>query len=284
VFRDYFKRSYRKILPLLYSKKNYKFFLNSTFGSIDKRIKKLSVATNLFSKSISPILIKPPFGARMLIVAPHHDDEIIGPGGAALAHVKCGGLLQIVVVNDGTGHEKLLGLNPEQLTILRESESKKVASKIGASSPIFLKYNSTAGPNIAKIANDLKEIINDYKPNSIFVPFILDNDSDHYNCALSLSTAIDNTKHSSIIYGYEVWGLCIANVAVAIDEVIDYKCELINMYSSQIQHIDYAHSVRGLAMYHSLLFGWKQTRFVENFFELPSWEYVQFLKKFNGEL
>lgn len=282
MLREYAKRFYNIVMPYLYAKRNYKFFLRSTLNAIDDRARKFAIAANAFSKAIVPILVKPPFGDRMLIIAPHQDDEMIGPGGAALLQVMHGGRLRIVIVQDGSGPEGALGVSREDLIVIREKESNEVARRLGAPPPEFLRYSSTGGSNTMNIAKDLSKVISDYRPDTIFTPFLLDNDIDHHNCSLALSSALEMSRHTALIYGYEVWGLCIANVAVSIDAVIDRKCDLINLYSSQVKNNDYAHCTRGLSMYHSLQFGGRRTRYVERFFEIPALEYVQLSKKLSA--
>src|SRR4051812_14736081 len=40
---------------------------------------------------------------RILVVAPHMDDEVIGPGGTIVRHVRAGSTVAVVFASDGSG-------------------------------------------------------------------------------------------------------------------------------------------------------------------------------------
>jgi len=84
MFRNYLKRAYRTIVPFIYSKTDYKLFLQRSFIELDDRLRSLTFTTDILSDIVKPIPIEAPFGNSMLVVAPRQDDEIIGCGGAML--------------------------------------------------------------------------------------------------------------------------------------------------------------------------------------------------------
>ena len=69
--------------------------------------------------------------------------------------------------------------------------------------------------------------------------------------------------------GYEVWGLCIPNVVLVIDDVIAEKTKMLSCFVHANAAIDYTHSTVGLNMFHSRMLGAGQSRYVERFFEIP---------------
>lgn len=282
MLRDYLRRLYRVALPYLYAKKNYKFFLGSSFTELDLKAQRVVNATNLHSRIWNPIRVRPPFGKKALVVAPHQDDEAIGCGGSVLAHVDAGGEVKVVIVHEGSGDAEALGRTKEEMRDLREGESASCASLAGLGSPTFLRCPALDQAGIDYSAGRLREIIAEYRPDVIFSPSVFDHHQDHVNTSIALADALEGNSSKIEVYSYEIWGLTIPNVAVFIDDYINLKDEMIGCFKSQTNSNDYAHAFRGLAMYHSLQFGARDTKYVERFFVQPREEFVEYIKKVTG--
>ena len=81
--------------------------------------------TDWFRDRAEPQLSSGPDGRRLLVFAPHPDDEIIGCGGVLLNAVKIGCEIQVVYVTDGIS-PKLHGTERLQRISRRYAEAKKV--------------------------------------------------------------------------------------------------------------------------------------------------------------
>jgi len=81
------------------------------------------------------------------------------------------------------------------------------------------------------------------------------------------------------VLGYEVWGLCVPNVLVVIDDVIEDKMRMLSCFTFANGALDYVHSTRGLNMYHSRMLGAGQCRYAERFFEIPRQEYIELIER-----
>ncbi len=283
MFRDYFRKAYRTLIPFIYSKSNYKMFLKSTLFELDDKIREIVFATDILSGIIKPIHIKAPFGKSALVVAPHQDDEIIGCGGSMLLHLKAGGKLHIVYVYDGGDEYREDGYHSrDSLVQIRENEANKVASKLGMKQPTFLRFE-TLKNNIDKAADDLKREIISSNADIIFAPFMLDYNFEHRMTNYALAEALSGLNIKPKIFGYEVWGLCIPNVIVNIDNVITIKQNLLSIYESQISGTDYVNCTIGLNMYHSRSFGAGECKYAERFFEIPGDEFVEIVTKLKNQ-
>ena len=70
----------------------------------------------------------------VLVVAPHMDDEVIGPGGTLRRHVEAGAAVTVVFLTDG----RLGGYDDGTLLQRRKEESRRAAELLGFGELIFL--------------------------------------------------------------------------------------------------------------------------------------------------
>ncbi len=84
-----------------------------------------------------PLTPSPPHPTRVLIVAPHPDDETIGAGGAAALHVRAGDEVTVVVVSDGRG-SRALGLGPVEMVARRRAEMAAAMAALGVERWVWL--------------------------------------------------------------------------------------------------------------------------------------------------
>jgi LmbE family N-acetylglucosaminyl deacetylase len=281
MIRPYLRRLYRVAIPLLSGRKQFKLFLNATLGDVDRRMLALASVTDYFAGFVRPVPIKAPFGKSMLILAPHQDDEAIGCGGALILQLRTGNAASIVLLQDGAdGHEEL-GMSRQAMTEMRNEESRRAAAvvgMVGMDTPLFLGYARLA-ESVPRASEQVRAIIRERKTDAVFVPFVLDAHPDHRSANYILAEALKGIDWNVRVFGYEVWGLCIPNVLVVIDEAMDDKMRMLACFTWANSAIDYAHSTKGLNMYHSRMLGAGECRFAERFFELPRKEYIELVER-----
>lgn len=276
--REYLRRAYRTVLHFLYARTGFKLFLKTTIENYDLRLLQLASLTDYFSNFVRAIPIQPPFGNSMLVVAPHQDDEAIGCGGALALQVRAQRPAFIVLMQDGAeGHEEL-GMTRQDLVALRNEESRRAAALLGIEPPRFLGHaNLTA--NSSQAAEELREIIFDRKVDAIFAPFLLDGHPDHRTTCYIVADALKSIDWNVRVFGYEVWGLCIPNVIVVIDEVIQQKLDMLTCFEFANKALDYIQSTKGLNMYRSRMLGSGMCKYAECFFEIPRQEYIELAER-----
>ncbi len=274
MIRDYFRQAFRTALRLAYARRNYKLFLNGTFSDLTKDARACLCSLDLFSHVVRPIEIRAPFGCSMLVIAPHQDDEIIGCGGAMVLQSRAGKAVRTVFVQDGGDEHAQDGMSREQMVGTREAEASLVAGKLGLPAPTFLRHKTMDDSSVGDVAKDLCEVLLAARPDCVFVPFFLDYSPHHQITSYALAEALATANVACGVFNYEVWGLCVPNVVLNIDSVIDVKREVLGYYRSQTAGTDYVNWVTGLNMYHSRAFGAGVCRYAERFFEMPSAEYV----------
>jgi LmbE family N-acetylglucosaminyl deacetylase len=274
MIRNYLRRLYRFLVPLLYSRSRFKLFLAATLGDIQLRMLTLASVTDYFSGFVRPVPVKAPFGKSVVVVAPHQDDEAIGCGGALILQLRSGGDALVVLLQDGGDEHESLGISRQEMSELRNEESRKAAAAIGMQSPRFLNYASLADSS-GEAAAKVKEAILERKADAVFVPFVLDAHPDHRAANYILAEALKDVPWNVRVLGYEVWGLCIPNVMVVIDDAIEDKIRMIRCFELANRAVDYVQSTKGLNMYHSRMLGAGECRYAERFFEIPRAEYIE---------
>ena len=276
--RHYLRRLYRTAIPLLFARRRFKLFMRAAVEDIESRTLALASQADYFSGFVTAIPIRAPFGDSMLVVAPHQDDEAIGCGGVLALQARSGRAASIVILVDGSGEEGTLGITREALVEMRNQESRRCAAVIGLEPPVFLNCHVLADEAPQATAAVL-DMIRRRKVDAIFVPFVLDGHPDHRTANRIVASALRDIPWNVRVFGYEVWGLCIPNVIVVIDEVIEEKLRMISCFDFANKGLDYVSSTKGLNMYHSRMLGAGECQYAERFFEIPRAEYVDLVEK-----
>jgi len=278
MIHNYLRRLYRTALPLLYARSKYKLFQTAALGDIELRMLALASTTDYFSSFVRPIPIRAPFGKSMLVVAPHQDDEAIGCGGALALQVRSGNSAAIVMLHAGSGEEAALGLTAEAIMELRNEESRRCAAVLNLPPPVFLNHHNLAD-EVPQATDEVLRLIREKRVDALFVPFVLDGHPDHRTANRIVAAALQQISWDVRVFGYEVWGLCVPNVMVILDDVMPDKLRMIACFDYANKAIDYVRSTEGLNMFHSRMLGAGECRYAERFFELPREEYIALVEK-----
>jgi hypothetical protein len=145
---------------------------------------------------------------------------------------------------------------------------------LGLDEPRFLNHANLAAES-REAVSELNAMISETRADAIFAPFPLDGHPDHRAANYILADALKSVDWSVRVFGYEVWGLCVPNVIVVIDAVIDRKMTMLACFDFANQAVDYVETTKGLNMYRSRLLGAGMCRYAECFFEIPKQEYVE---------
>src|SRR5262249_16698376 len=92
-----------------------------------------------------PELLEKPAGTRVMVVAPHADDEPLGCGGPRFKHHLAGDRIAAVFMTDGSKGDAFTdGIGGEALIELREREARAAASVLGIDECVFLRNPDAA--------------------------------------------------------------------------------------------------------------------------------------------
>ncbi len=189
---------------------------------------------------------------RIIVFAPHPDDETLGCGGTIAKKVRDGDLVYIVFVTDGrNSHKIVLGIeenpNPEEVKAIRREEGRTVARLLGVQEEnlTFMDYmDGHLDQQIALAAERVRRTVVSIEPDTIFVPHELDLNKDHRATNVIVRSALKEWSPRLELYMYVIWygdkseyaRVMNADNAVEIDisEFLELKRKAIATYRSQV--------------------------------------------------
>jgi|SRR5262245_17416312 len=222
-----------------------------------------------------PVELRAVAKARVLVVAPHMDDEVIAPGGALLLHRQAGSTMGVVFASDSAGDPSQTGTPSE--TAVRKQEAEAAARSIGFELLRFLDYpDGQLSRHEPQIARDLIALLADWHPEVIFCPFPTDHHRDHQATAAAVALALERSDWQGEVWGYEVWSTLWPNVAVDITPVVSQKRTAIECHASQLKGMRYVDATLGLNCYRGLRVG---VAYAEAFYVCRSGEFVKLVHR-----
>lgn len=208
-----------------------------------------------------------PSNKKIVIVAPHPDDEVIGLGGTLLRLLREKCTVEIIYMTSGKLSEKKI----------REQELKNVCTLLNVRFHII---GGVAGDKLFG-SEKIAEVIKNLNPGIIFMPFILDDNADHRKThnqliialkGLSNKNKINNIK----IWSYQIYGPIIVNKVIDISNVINHKKKLIKLYKSQFKSRDWEHYTTGMNAWNSRFLSNRNKVWAECFFVQSMKDYKNF--------
>ena len=181
---------------------------------------------------------------RILAIAPHADDEIIGLGGTLLKHIDKGDDVYICIVTKGV--EPLFSKSfMEQL----RAETLKCHKMLGVKKTFFLEFPSVMLDSVPRheLNGAMMKVFNEVQPDIVYIPHFGDMQKDHALVSEAAMVCVRPKYGYKVIgvYAYETlseteWNIPHAANAfipqryVDITETIQRKLELLQCYKSQV--------------------------------------------------
>lgn len=179
-------------------------------------------------------VIGPPTARRVLVVAPHPDDETIGCGGTLALLADAGAEVVVVVATDG---EATIG-SPHTVAgtaARRRAEATVACELLGLAAPAFLGLpDGGLDDHVDELRRALADARAALDPDLVLSPWPLDRHPDHRRCAAVVGELADDMAE---VWGYEAHVPLTPTRAVDVSSVVDRKRAALA-----------AHETAGLAM------------------------------------
>lgn len=200
---------------------------------------------------------------RVLVLAPHMDDEVVGCGGTLRRHALAGASITVVFLTDGSSSDpRLSGADSRQqsaraeLCARRKRESGEAARILGYDDLVFLDRPDGDLRVDDALVREIASLIDQRRPGVIYYPCLLELHPDHWQASRLLAKVADSglspALAGAICRGYEAWTPLLPNRLVDISEVFEQKMDALRVFASQLQHVDYLRTTSALNTYRSV--------------------------------
>ena len=255
------------------SKRLYKFMITDWTKLTDLEICSKVLDTKRFNRNLQPLEIDCPDAKRIMVIAPHPDDDIIGAGGTLIKAKENGADIHVLYVTNGL---------VEKADMIRK-ETLSVCQQLG-STPHFLNCQTRTIPlDDPDVNKKVSELLNELKPEVIFISFLLDDHDDHRRVNHLLLNVLNGKPLPKCeIWAYQVYSTVIPNVAVNITDQKERKKELIHIWKSVGKFNDLAHYILGVNASNCRYIMTDKPEWVETFFVVPIKEYLELCQPYFG--
>jgi len=200
---------------------------------------------------------------RVLVLAPHPDDEVFGCGGAISQLIAAQADVKTLILTDGlsglssrhdstavpSGDGSAHGVN------IRRRESIQAAHCLGTPKPIFLDRQDGGLMQDADLLTVIMDAIGSFQPDLILAPSIWEMHRDHRAVAQAGLALVSQLPSVANIAMYEVGVPLIPNAFIDISETVAKKSRAMRCFESQNSQQSYAEQIQGLNRFRSYTLG-----------------------------
>lgn len=183
---------------------------------------------------------------RILVIAPHADDEVLGCGGAIQRHVAEGDRVSVLIVSN-----RVLN-HVEDPTYIAETKTiaRDVARLLGIDDVRFGELrDEQLDQRLIDVIIPIEDAVQRAQPDVVYVPNGDDSDQDHRAVAAACRVAC---RSVDAVLAYEVPGPTRhfrPNYYVAIDAFLERKIAAMQMYEGELRPYPHPRSPEGLRIH-----------------------------------
>jgi LmbE family N-acetylglucosaminyl deacetylase len=188
---------------------------------------------------------------RVLVIAAHPDDEVLGCGGTIALHVKAGDHVTTVIVCEG------VSLRYSQGACTLPSDARRAATTLGTQDIRLLDFPDQRLDSIplTDVIFKLETIIREVKPHLVYCQYGGDINRDHELLFKALLVATRPTEEAiEAIYSFDTassteWAYprsFVPDTWVDISETLDIKLAAMACYTTETRNYPHPRSLKGL--------------------------------------
>ncbi|MEE9125847.1 MAG: PIG-L deacetylase family protein [Planctomycetota bacterium] len=198
-----------------------------------------------------------PEPGRVLLFAPHPDDETLGAGGTLHLHACQDDPVRVVVATDGIAGDPDGRFEPTTYGERRRRESLKAMEILEIHDLQFWGLPDSCvmtEQDLEGLAARVAAAVAEFEPDTVYLPWKLDGNPDHMALHEGVVRGLSRSGFSGRAFGYEVWSPNPRpDLVVDITAVADLKRKAVQHYVTQMAYGDLLHPMLGMNGYRSLL-------------------------------
>lgn len=204
---------------------------------------------------------------NVMVISPHHDDEVIGCGGSIYLHSKRNNLVTVVYATAGWSGIPSLNSRTKAIDLIQK-EAKAACQKLGVSHTVELSLEDRAFSLSKNTLNAFVRAFRELSPDIVYIPYSDDGDNEHrlVNQISREALWIAESEYLpklgiriapvKIVLGYEVWKpMPSYQFSVDITSAVKTKKEALRQYKSQLRVKDWARAALSLNNFRGIISG-----------------------------
>ncbi|MDA8079486.1 MAG: PIG-L family deacetylase [Nitrospiraceae bacterium] len=189
-----------------------------------QHVRRLYEALEPFLKA-QPAKASQPDRGRVLVLAPHIDDEVIGCGGSLRKHVLAGDEVSVLYFADCAAE--------------RRKEAEEAAGILGIRDLGFLDFRSKTLLDNQGPAAGLAAAMAGHRPDIVYLPSLFDRHNDHMAVNHLLCRWYEKELRDITVCGCEIWTTFAPNLVVDISDTVETKRSALGCFRSQLSVRDW---------------------------------------------
>ncbi len=168
---------------------------------------------------------------RVLVLAPHPDDEVFGCGGAIMRHIEQHIPVHVIIVTDGA-----YGVSPDdtaEYVRQRRNESIAAAAILGYGTPVFWQQPDRGLYYGEKLIGEISAAIHDTQADLIYAPSVYEIHPDHRALGMAALEAVRRCGNPVQLALYEIGQPFQPNLLLDISDLAARKMEAMRCFASQ---------------------------------------------------
>jgi LmbE family N-acetylglucosaminyl deacetylase len=195
--------------------------------------------------------LEPPPSERVLVIAPHPDDESIGCGATLALHAQRGDDVHVLVVTDGDLGDPRSLFPRDGYVERRREECRRAAAVLGVAAPRFLGH-ADQSVDAAALGTQLAAALDELGPTVVYHPAAPEMHPDHHVAARVTLDVLAARTAPPRSFAYESWVPVVPTHVIDVTAVWGVKRAALACYGSQLVYNDYARACDGLAAYRAI--------------------------------
>lgn len=216
---------------------NQRFVLRQFAPVFDLSMSAEVISAMRFSRLVKPVVADDAGAGRILVIAPHPDDDLFGAGGTLMKSVARGAEVRVVYIATEF---------PDKDRSKRIRAEASAVCKAMGTSPVFMGYPKGGIPADNAARQRLLDEVLGFAPDTLMISFLLDDHDDHRRVNQLLFPELSRRMPALEVWAYQVYSTVLPNMIVDVSSVMEEKKRLIRSMPSVFGKRDWAHYVSGM--------------------------------------